>query len=450
MTGHELARRAVRTGSPVRFALFLSLVVSTALLAGCAEESSEDRRFANEPAPTEDRPTATTVAVEATEEVAPTVVHASPATLLEARGAPDRIYTAVGQQLWAIENAQPRQIPLPPGLSIQAFDASPSGDRVAVVGVDAAGSVLVVILDAAGTPLRSVTDVIAPSASPGATPTAEAGDGPQLIVDWGLQGDTILVANAAGQATALPVEGQPRAVPMDLQGGRLLAAQISPRGDEIALLRHDQDGVARLVVMPLLAESGEEPRLVAPREGQAGRTVESMAWLPDGGSLLYVEGTAAGDGTGSVADLFSVRLAGLERRLVATGGEAGPAGTILEFQASPDGESVAYVVGIPDGDDVSVHSSWIVSLGSPIEYRLPTEPSANVTRLWWTSDGLIWGVEPVGPVAVDTVTVNRVGSDGAQEALFTITAGQSPATPVAGTPIASPIASPIAGATPDS
>ena len=448
MTGHNLAYRVESLGSPARAALFLLLVLSAALLAGCAEESSEDRRFANEPAPTEDRPTATIAAAESTEDVVPTSVQASPETLLQARGAPDRLYAGVGHQLWAIEGEQPRQLPLPSGLTILAFDGSPSGDRVAVVTVDAAAGVSLLILDAAGTPLRRVDNVVTVPLSPGATPAPSTAAGPEVVVDWGLQGDTILVASATGQATAVPVEGEPQAVSIDVQGGRLLAALLSPRGDQIAVLRRDRDGLARLAVMPLDAGPSTEPRVIAPREGQAGRTVRSMAWLPDGGSLLYVEGAAAGDDVDVVGELFSVRLAGLERKLVATGGAAGPAGTILEFQASPDGRAVAYVVGIPEGDTVSLHSAWIVSLRDPIEYRIPTDSAATITRLWWTSDGLMWGVEPASPAEKNRLTLYQVGSDGTADARFSVDGGPGRATPVAGTPGASPIASPAAGAIP--
>lgn len=426
----------------------LSLVVVAAMLASCAEESSEDRRFANEPAPTEDRPTATTAAAESTEEVAPTSVQASPVTLLQARGAPDRIYTGVGQQLWAVEGEQPRQLPLPSGLTVVAFDGSPSGDRVAVLVVDAAARVSLLILDAAGTQLRRVDSVVTVPPSPGATPEPSTAAGPEVVVDWGLQGDTILVATAAGQAMAVPVEGEPRAVPMDLQGGRLLAALLSPRGDQIAVLRRDRDGLAQLAVIPLDVSSIVEPRVIAPREGQTGRTVRSMAWLPDGGSLLYVEGAAAEEDVNVVGELFSVRLAGLERKLVATGGAAGPAGTVLEFQASPDGRAVAYVVGIPEGDTVATHSAWIVSLRDPIEYRIPTDASANITRLWWTSNGLMWGVDAASSAVDDSLTLFQVGPDGTAEAQLTIDGGPGSATPVAGTPDASPVASPGAGATP--
>lgn len=448
MKRSDPARLEVRWCSPARGALVLVLLLSAALLGSCAEESSEDRRFANEPAPTEDRPTATVAAAEATEDVAPTVVQASPESLLEARGAPDRIYTGVGQTLWSIGAGGPRQLVLPSGTSILAFDGSPSGDRVAVAAVDGAGRVSLLILDAAGTALRTVKDIFAASGGGAATPTVAVAEEPAVFVDWGLQGDTILVGDSSGRLTAVPVEGEPWAIPIDVGGGRLLAAQISPRGDSVALLRHDRDGVARLVVLPLAAEQGTEARLIAPREGQEGRTVQRMAWLPDGGSLLYVEGSVANGATDVEGDLFSVRLAGLERTLVATGGEAGPAGTILDFQASPDGKSVAYVVGIPEGDGMSVHSVWIVSLRSPIEYQVPAEPSANITRLRWTQDGLIWGVKPANDTDGTSLAFYHVGQNGEPEALFTIRTGPAGATPMVGTPAARPAASPSPGATP--
>jgi hypothetical protein len=147
-------------------------------------------------------------------------------------------------------------------------------------------------------------------------------------------------------------------------------------------------------------------------------------------------------------DLFSVRLAGLERELVATGGEAGPAGSILDFQASPDGKSVAYVVGIPEGDGVAVHSVWVVSLRAPIEYQVPVDLSSNITRLRWTQDGLIWGVEPPDQTDGASLVLYRVGQSGEPETLFTIRTGLAGATPIVGTPAASPAVSPSPGATP--
>ncbi|MDP8908321.1 MAG: hypothetical protein M3N47_04220, partial [Chloroflexota bacterium] len=172
-----------------------------------------------------------------------------------------------------MSGSEPRQLPLPPGTSILALDGSPSGDRVALATTDRSGQVALLILDAEGQVLRTVETVVSPAATPEATPATRDQAEPAAFVDWGLQGDTILVGTAEGSLSAVPVTGEPRPIPIDLAGGRLLAAHISPRGDSIALLRHDQDEVTRLLVMPMGTAGGGQPRTIAPREGGESRTV---------------------------------------------------------------------------------------------------------------------------------------------------------------------------------
>lgn len=417
-----------------------TLALCVMLLAGCAEETTEDRRFANEPAPTQDQPTATIAPPSETEPAAPTAVPASPETLLQARGAPARFYLSVGNELWAVSGGETRRLPLPPGASILALDGSPSGDRVALATADQSGQVALQILDAEGQVLRIVGEVVSAAATPEAIATASDRTEPAAFVDWGLQGDTILVGTADGRLSAVPVTGEPRLIPVDLGGGRLLGAQVSPRGDSIALLRHDPDDVTRLLVMRMDTGGGGQPRTIAPREGGESRTVRQMAWLPDGDSMLYVEGPVVPGGIEEASELFQVQLAGLRRKLVATGGEAGPAGSVLDFQASPDGKSVAYVIGLPEGDDVAVHSMWIDSLAGPTQYRVPINESMRITGIHWTRDGLTWGVETPEPSGGSALVLYRVGRDGAVESLSSIAVEQPDGTP----PLASPQASPAA------
>src|SRR5918997_2739879 len=126
---------------PIRPRRVAALALCVMLLAGCAEESTEDRRFANEPAPTQDQPTATIAPAVETEPDVPTAVPASPESLLLARGAPARFYLSVGNELWAVSGGETRQLPLPRGATILALDGSPSGDRVAFATADESGQV---------------------------------------------------------------------------------------------------------------------------------------------------------------------------------------------------------------------------------------------------------------------------------------------------------------------
>ena len=443
------SRRALAGSASRRLFLALSIVL---LLAGCAEESTEDRRFANEPVPTEDRPTATVAPTEVETGIEPTVIAASPESLLSTRGAPTRIYAVIGGELWMIGDEQPRRLTLPAGQSVLDVDGSPSGDRVAVVARDERGATNLLILDAGGALVRSVPNVLAQTNARAATPMAKTSGEMGVVVDWGLQGDTILVGTGSGQLTAVPIDGEPRPVTVDvegIEGGALMEARLSPSGDSIAVLRRDAEGVGRLVVVPLDDDSGAAARAIAPR-GQGGQqTVLDMAWLPDGGSLLYIEGPVAGEDTQVEGDLFLVNLAGLERNLVATGGKAGPAGSILAAQPSADGKSVAYVIGIPEGNGWTAHSAWIASLQGPTEYQLPAENVADVTGIWWTRDGVVWAERLPVEGNGSEIVVRRIGEDAVAREILRVSQAPQPATPTSATPEPSSPATPLADATPN-
>ncbi|MBA2276797.1 MAG: hypothetical protein H0W06_03455 [Chloroflexia bacterium] len=428
-----------------------AIMLIVTVLLGCAEESSEDRRFANEPAPTEDQPTSTVPATAGDVSGVPTVAVASPESLLSTRGAPNLIYVRVGDALWTLGEGEPRELRMPAGASVLAFDASPSGDSVAVaVTMDGSGVSLLVV-EANGLVRRTIRDVIPSIDRNAATPPVSPTSSPAAVVDWGLQGDTILVGVPDGRLATVPVEGEPQPLAVDIENGVLLDARLSPRGDSIAVLRRDERGMGALLVVSLTGDAGTAARQVAPTSEDGRQTVLDMGWLPDGGSLLYVEADAGADGSQPhvEGDLFRVQLAGMERTLVATGGKAGPVGTVLDFAPSPDGKSVAYVIGIPEGDAWAVHSVWLTSLRGPTEYQVPTGSETDVPGLWWTTEGIVWATR--SPLNEDTFefVFYRIQHDAEPVETLRVSEAPSSATPVGGTPVVDVPATPAASATPD-
>jgi hypothetical protein len=367
---------------------------------------------------------------------------ASPETLLRTRGAPDTLYTVASGQLVSVtvghDGTDVRPIALPDRHVLVDFDASPNGDRVAVLTrADTMFSLL--LFDRSGKQLQQPV-ALAPGGggTPVASPdiaTPDAGDEPALSsVSWSPQGRAVLVVGSAGLVN-VPIGGQPEAIDLGGVRGAILSAAWSPQGSQLALLTLQPNGSQRVV---LLDREGQG-REIAPLEVNPGTSIEQLQWLPDGSGMLFVRAPLV-DGVPMNGQLFVYRFKDPLPTLVATSGQGGPSASITAVTPAPDGRSVAYVISIRDGEHWSFHSLWVRSFRQPLAYEVPVSDAAAISTVWWVDRGLAWD------------EMVRLDEASPREIVFlSDTSGPTvllQATPMANgaTPIASPVASP--GATP--
>jgi hypothetical protein len=457
----------------------LGVLMLGGALSACSDGDS-GRRFANDPIPTLPLPTATAT-LDPDRPATPSVggvgepdqsAPSGPLALLDARGAPRRLYFLVDGSLWTIGAAgdDPRPIYSPPaGATIRAIATAPGvkADEVALlVGepapVDAtpaaspvatpvpsspeaaapAETTTLLVLDPAGGEIRRLAALersLDPAATGGQSPRA-------IALTWPPQGGRLLAAFDPGGVVTVPPGGEPALlVPGDV--GQALTAAWSPAGDAVAVVATDPvTGRAKLLVSRVADGAAGPPLEVAP--GTASADVTATAWLPDGSGLLYAEaesGSAAGSG-----DLFFVASDGTQRRLVASTGRAAPVARVLAIAVAPDGRAVAYTVGIPDPTGIGTlfHSLWLQDLKAGGKAtRLPAKPGGFVTDLWWTDGGLVWRSGTIGTSSPDekSFVLERLDASGVPLTIFVHE--PTTATPAA-SPVASPVASPDAVATP--
>lgn len=448
------SHEAARDSKSHRYLTLLCLSLVLVLLAACGSsgDTPDDRSFANDPAKQNNLPTATQPAT-ATETPAPTPTPAaSPAALLRPRGAASRFYVAVGGQLLAITSqGKVSRIGLPKESTLLGFDWSPDGDQVAVaVGRPAKKhgetAVSLFVFDKVGKTVRTVPDALTMPAMR-ATPAAGVITGARVMVDWGLVANQLAVANDSGSMVVIPATGKPKPVALDLKGQTLRSMRISPRGDSAALLTVDK---AQRGTVALVSLSGGKPQTPRPLAGYGADTrysATAFAWVPDGRRLLYTQASASND-PGSGGELYLLDTTTKERRLIDTGGRAGPAAGITAFIPSPDGKSVAYAIGIDQGTTWVANSLWVRSLRDSAQIAVPIGTAENIDGLWWTPDGLVWAVRVADPTTSGSyqLVFSQQPPDGNGRELARITVRRgAAATPVA-SPAASPVATPAGGA----
>ena len=433
---------------PSRPPLLLALLLLLTGLAACTEDDGE-RRFATDPLPTSERPTASPSATLVAAEPPPR--DASPvarSALLVPRGAADRIYFRSGRELWTltVDGSDPRRVLAPPaGSEIAAVAASPNGDQAAVILTEPGddGGTALLVLAADGTVLRRepALETALGDAAKGATARS---------LDWSPQGGHLLVAFSPGGLVDVPLEGEAKPAVL-VEADQATApgeAAWGPTGEAVAFLAPvGGEAPASLRLARVGATPASNDTLV--HEAGDGRTVTEFAWLPDGRALLFAEGAAPG-GPASGGDLWRVDADGSDLRLVASAGRAAPVAEVRHIAPSPDGRAVAYTVTVPEEAGPRFHSLWVRELATGRAVPLAMTTGRAVTDLWWTAAGLVFRTVPGeidagyagGPFALvragaepDLVQIHAVEPTG-------------PATPTgAATPVGvgTPVASPMAG-----
>jgi hypothetical protein len=432
-----------------RLPLAVAAVLVVVMASACADQDSQ-RRFANEPLPTVDlaslAPTASPSLPSpvVTPNEAPPLV--SPESLLVARGAPKVFYVPAGRELLAFPANGGAPTVLLAG-DIAAFDASPSGDRVAVL-LREDGSHTMVILDAAGKELARNENLDRLVGGAGATPAAGAAAGRDLV-DWSPQGDRLLVTFAAGGIVTIPLHGDPSVTPTPQQAPGPIDAAWSPAGDAIAYVNRASSTASAGLFLVSTASQPAAPRALVEPDPQGGSSVRRLAWHPSGRNILYTRSSST-NGLSVGGDLFQISPAGGGPTIVASAGRVAPISAIVDFVPSPDGRSVAYTIAVPGPNGPTFNSLWIQQLGTANRQKLSTSAGDAVNGIWWASSGLVWRAM-ADPTAISPdqltapFTLFLAGRGGEVTPIYHF---QTPAgTPVA-SPVASPAASPSAGASP--
>ncbi|HEU0115305.1 MAG TPA: hypothetical protein VFQ80_11540 [Thermomicrobiales bacterium] len=438
-SGRSIAARPV---GPRVVSLLLAAIATLALLAACVEDDSGSHQFANDLR----TPNATSAAL-ATPDLtllpttAPLASPVSAADLLRSRGAPSRIYFLRGGELWSLslDNRSATRVVAPAaGQAIVGFDASPSGDKVAVAfgspnGRAPAGSLLVV--DAGGRVVQRVDDLSNALKTTLSTPNS---------VDWSPQGKAILLGFRDGGIASVPIgAGAPRLLLSPAAARRPQRAAWSPTGQDFAFLNGTGASQPTALYRAAIAAGTPTPTVVAP-SGDSAASVAGFAWLPDGRSLLFTQvGGALGSGS---TDLWQIGVDGKNRKLVASAGVAAPVAQVSQFAPSTDGRSVAYAIDVPTAGGPVFNSLWLRDLAAGRPVPVPMPSGVSVVRLWWTSAGLV--VEARIRAAAGTPAASDPGTTvlllappaGRMEELLRFETHPA-ATPVVATPLATPAGS---------
>jgi hypothetical protein len=385
---------------------------------------------------------------------------ATPAELLRTRGAPSTLYTVSGEDLVALhveENDVVEQvIDVPDGFAIIDFDASPTGDRVGVLLAGLDGASFVQFYRADGTVIGGPFEPVA-SGTPGATPGASPAATPMATPDAPGAISAIAAVDAAGSATWVPqgngllvtwnnvlsyVDSDEGFSDIDTTGidGTMQDAAASPKGDQILVRVVFDDGTqgAYLIDGP----TGEVHALRALRTSPENG-ISQLQWLPSGNGVVFVEGEIV-DGVVMRGQLFAYLFRNEVPRLVATPGQGGPSGTITNVAVSADGYSVAYDISIRDVDRWAVHSVWIRSLKQDVPgIQVPVSGSEPLTRLMWSSEGLVWSQEADARVYVmrPSGEVGALSGEAGPGATPDASPDASPVT--TSSPVATPVGTPV-------
>lgn len=446
--GGQSGRRR-RIPVPPRLAEGFCLVTIVALLAACGSSGSspDNRIFANNPGQQTIQPTASLPPTQPAPPTPTPTPPASPAALLASRGASARFYVEIGGQLLAIAgNGSAKQLPLPAHSTLLGFDWSPDGGQVAV----AVGqrdpkahdrlSVSLLVLDKDGKATRTVANLLTIPLVVG-TP-ATGGPAPRVMVDWGLIGNQVAVATSSGGLVLIPAKGDPRTVPLDLKGQTIRAMRISPRGDTASVLMADASGRGTVVIVSLSQGKPQAPNPLVGYAVDHQHSVTAFAWVSDGQHLLCTQANPGSDPlTGGQLYLLDTRTRDV--RLIDTGGRAGPSAGIMVFAPSPDGKSVAYLVGVPEGASWMANSLWVRSLREAGLFQVPIGNAVEIDGLWWTTAGLVWATRVDAASGYEMIYFLQPPKGPAHELVRVTVKTSAPATPGA-TPVASPEASPVA------
>lgn len=429
------------------------IVVAT----GCADES-DSRQFASDPRTPVEEPTRAATPVVSADSAAPQPL-ASPETLVDRRGAPTVVFFRADNALRSVDGVEASVVVEG---DVAAFAASPGGNQVAVVVGDVSGAsettYSIHVYDASGESMQSFDDVLTTARTDStpdldiATPVGDSNAELPVVVDlsWAAQGGRLLLTHSAGHLVDVPLDGEPREIDTRSSIAGAFQGDWSPRGDAIGVLLRNDQGIAELA----LVSPEEEPSsvtVIAPVRGTlvSRDTVESFAWIANGTGVFYLEAELTDNGLRG-GTIVQWDQSSNSSSIVATGGQAGPSGSVTWFLMSPDGRAILYRVALPSADELTFSGLYLRSIDTGQVYDVPVAPSVDVTDAWWVADGLLWSQLSSSQAQGRTLDILFITAEGAQTLISSYPMSTA-ATPVAslveavkpdGTPTASPNATP--------
>lgn len=410
------------------------LIVS---MAACADGDT-DRRFVNDPLPTEDL-VATPTPFPTSVAPPPTAVPATPATteqLLGATGASAHLFTIEGTKLLELgaERGTPATIYETPGEAMLQYQGSPNGEAVALLLRAGSAPVTLLILDWQG---KELVRVVLPGDP--ATPAGAPGGVDRLA--WSVASDRILICLATGGIFDVTLDGSLRTIFTASAVPSPKAVAWSPAGSAIAYVDAGPQGVATgLYVAPVDVLPADPVAVIAPVEGRR-RQIVDIGWAAGDAGIFYSERAVGGD-LSLGGDLFAVSPSGGAPRLIASAAGVAQAAAIGAFAVAPGGQAVAYAVIVAGADGPVAHSLHVAQLDGPASIGLRIGGTYRVEQLLWTTSGLTW-IARNAPVDDPWLLIQRASADGSVITLFTDAPEATPeaASPVApGTPDSSPVA----------
>ena len=375
-----------------RFGWTVLVALIASMAAACADSDS-DRRFANDPLPTEDIGAQPTVAQTAFVPD-PTRPPATPVTseqLLSIVGTSPRLFVQSGSRIVSvtIDGSNSRTVFDAGDDSILALSGSPNGELLAVMVANAAKSQISITL------VNPNAEKIATTEMPvGSTATPAAVGAGRYRLEWSPSNDRLLVTLETGGIHEVDVAGTIRTIRDPSQAPSPKAVTWSPAGSAIAFVDAGADGkatglyVASIDVLPV-----DPVEIIRPVEGRS-RQIVDIQWGAGTKGIYYSERAANGD-LSIGGDLFVVSSSGGSPKLIASAAGVAQASAIGTFIVSPDGTAVAYTVIAPGANGVFAHSLHLSQIDGPTSIGLTIRGSFVVDELEWTSFGLAWGAHVI-------------------------------------------------------
>lgn len=334
-----------------RRASWIAILLIVLVLAGCADDEG-DRQFANDPRTPNPTATGVTATAEPTD-AAPPIRTASPEALVDRRGAPDAAWWLSDGAVWLLDDNGPREV-LDGGAV--AIAPGPGGDQVAVAFATG-GGYRVAIFDRDGRQIETFEDVVTTStaaATPAVTsasPEASSAEpGGAISLDWSPQGNRILVGHSSGSLTDIHLDGEIDRIDTRTPLETLEQAAWSPRGDVIAVLIRDAEGVGSLALVDPASDPARVS-VIAPvgKDDEHARSIERFDWKPRGDGIVYIEAQRGANGP-TDGMVVGWDRASNSTQILATGGQGGPSGAVTWLSVAPDGKALAYIVTLEGGD----------------------------------------------------------------------------------------------------
>lgn len=418
-------------------ARLVAVVLVTLVLAGCADDA-EDRRFANEPIPTEDLVAQPTLPPSVIADRQPTVA-ATPLTteqLLQSAGTATHLWWRSGDSLLAVDIAggEPVRVAELPTAGVLDWKTTPTGDRAAVlIATDGAILARVIGLDGA-----TVLEAKLASFASGTPVPAGAG---HYHVAWSAAGDRLLVSLATGGILDVAADGAVRTLLNPSQARSPRSVAWSPSGEAIAYVDAGDTGSGTGLYVASVESLPVDPvMLIRPIPGSS-RQIDDIAWTAGSSGIVY--SLRAADANVSLGgDVFAISVTGGTPRLIGSAAATTQGGSVGAFAVSADGRAIAYAVEAPSDAGVEYLGLVVRQIDGEASAEVTGTAGAQITGVTWTAAGPAWVAWPLGPDQ-EPITVARAGSDGAVSVIFQVAPPAPPATPVA-SPVGSPVASPRA------